>query len=96
MPAQREGVTLPNFVVMGKKLGTNFVIGTRKLVFFYIDFAKKLTNFRKINEVIQQKLRSCSIFFNFLKFYNHFPMTNTRRFLKVFQLGFVFLYNEGT
>ena len=58
MPAQWEGITLPNYVVTGQKLGTNFVFGTRKPV-FSIDFVKKLTNFRKINEVIQQKLRSC-------------------------------------
>ena len=35
MPAQWEGVTLPNFVVTGQKLGTNFVFGTRKPVFFH-------------------------------------------------------------
>ena len=58
MSAQWEGVILPNFRVTGKKLGTNFVFGTRKPV-FSIDFVKKLTNFRKINKVIQQKLRSC-------------------------------------
>ena len=58
MPAQWEGVTLPNFVVTDQKLGINFVFGTQKPV-FSINFVKKLKNFRKINEVIQQKLRSC-------------------------------------
>ena len=67
MPVQWEGVTLPNLVVTGQKLGINFVYWTQKPV-FSIDFVKKLTNFRKIKEVIQQKLRSCSISFNFLCF----------------------------
>jgi hypothetical protein len=58
MPAQWEGVNLPNFVVTDQKLGTSFIFGTRKPD-CSIDFVKKLTNFRKINEVIQQKLRSC-------------------------------------
>ena len=58
MPAQWEGVTLLNFVVAAQKLDTNFLFATQKPG-FSIDFVKKLTNFRKINEVIQQKLRSC-------------------------------------
>jgi hypothetical protein len=36
MPAQWEGVTLPNFVVTSQKLVTNFVFGTRKPVFSLI------------------------------------------------------------
>ena len=52
-----EDVIFPNFVVTGQKLGTNFVFGTKNQ--FIHGFVKKLINFRKINEVIQQKLRSC-------------------------------------